>query len=221
MSQYTFGKYCESDRLNHEILNSSISKSVDYVTTSLSETVIHFFEDLTTEEQTTLQDIVVNHEAMSMFRSNYHASSFAVDKDGVDQEIVGNSVTKVTSNRVLWDNDEDYDLEDNIFTPGANGVWNVNGTIAVTPSVTCTRIDLHLYRNDEIYFTVASVSTSITSKCFITFSCDFDAYVTSGHYFDLRIELHGLLPTATISGSDEETAWGASFIVSLSGESPT
>lgn len=149
-------------------------------------------------------------------------ASHAIDKEGINQNISGTSVTKITANRLLWDELEEYDLTNSRFYPPYNGVWNMNGTVAITPGLTVTRMNLHIYRNDELYFTVASEKNPIANKkTFLTFTCDIDGYAEEGHYFDLRIELEGVAPEATISGSAEETAWGGSLVTLLHGTSPT
>jgi len=86
------------------------------------------------------------------------------------------------------------------------------------------RISLQIWRNDEPWFTVAQVIAQ-AGLTFVPFSCDVDAYNSSSHDFDLRIVLEKTNPldpvSATISGSDEESAWGMTFLQQLVTPSPT
>lgn len=160
---------------------------------------------------------------LSLFLArNTFRSTFAVDKNNIDQDVIGTDVAIITPERVLWDSNGDFNLTSGKFVPPVNGVWNLNGTIAITPSSSVSRVLLHIYRNNELWFTVSSIKTPIPSvKNYMVFSCDVDGYATDGHEFDIRIELTGTLPTAVISGSDEETAWGMTFLTTLHGISPT
>lgn len=222
MNQYTFEKYCNSDKLTLEIHRSSITEDLAYIEATDSTTHVYFQNPLSSEEQTELSTIVEDHVATNLFTQNYAYSSFAVDKDYTDQEITDTGNTIISLERVLWDTDSNVVIENNSFAPGGNSVYNINGTITVITGATCTRVYIHIFRNDELYFTVASVENSGIQKHFIVFSCDIDGYATNNHEFDLRIQLEGDSPTATISGSAEETAWGASFVTALDNlESPT
>lgn len=157
-------------------------------------------------------------------KTNYFVenSTFAVDKDNVDQLVIGNNITTLISVRKLWDNNNEFSLDTHKFIPKHNGVWNANGTITFVAGLTVNAVKFHIYRNDEIYFTVWSDDHIVGGNKYVAvFSCDCDCYATSEHNFDLRIELLGTDAEAVISGSDEETAWGMSFVARLDGESPT
>lgn len=152
------------------------------------------------------------------------ASSWAVDKDNVSHAIEVDTPVVVVAERTLWDIIGDFDLTTSKFFPPIDGIWNANGTIAVTDCTNVARISLQIWRNDEPWFTVAQVIPT-SGLNFIPFSCDVDAYNSSSHDFDLRILLEKTNPldpiTATISGSDEETAWGMTFLQQLVTPSPT
>lgn len=155
-----------------------------------------------------------------------YQSSFAVDKnDDTPQTVSSSAVTLVVANRVLWDLQAEYTLAQSKFSPSLDGVWNMNGTVTVGTFVNVAWVKLHIYRNASLYFTVVDQAVAIDSKRAFTFTCDVDAYASEGHEFDLRIELEpvdGLLPvSAVISGSDEETAWGMTFLQALTQASPT
>jgi hypothetical protein len=147
-----------------------------------------------------------------------------VDKDNTDQFLDVATPILVVANRVLWDLLGDFDLTSEKFFPPIDGVWNANGTIAVKDCVNVARISLQIWRNDEPWFTVAQ-AVAHPGLNFIPFSCDVDAYKSEDHDFDLRILLDPIAPldpvSATISGSDEETAWGMTFLQQLVGTSPT
>lgn len=145
--------------------------------------------------------------------------SFAVDKDNVDQAVSGGT-TLVTASRVLWDKTGVYDAANSRFIADRDGVLNLNGTITVTglDGVDVAAIDV--YRNDELWFTVAEREVTGLPRCAMSFSCDIDAYKSADHYFDVRIRLAPGTGSGTVSGSDEETAWGLSWVCALYGEPP-
>jgi hypothetical protein len=151
-------------------------------------------------------------------------STFAVDKDNLDQEVINNEPQVISGERRLWDLLGDFDLSSSKFIPAIDGIWNANGTIAVKNCVNVSNISLQIWRNDEPWFTVAQIVAQ-SGLNFLPFSCDVDAYKSEGHDFDLRIVLDPISAldpvSATISGSDEETAWGMSFLQQLVTSSPT
>jgi hypothetical protein len=152
------------------------------------------------------------------------ASSWAVDKDNTDQLLDVATPILIEANRVLWDIIGDFDLTSEKFFPPIDGIWNANGTIAVKDCVNVARISLQIWRSDAPWFTVAQV-VAHSGLNFIPFSCDVDGYKSEDHDFDLRIILDPIAPldpvSATISGSDEETAWGMTFLQQLVTPSPT
>lgn len=171
-------------------------------------------------------DIANTTAAISYLRSaSIFSSSFAVDLDNTDQLIDSDIETIISANRILWDILEDYSLTDQQFNPPIDGVWNANGTIAVKNPTNVKTVAIEIWRNDEPWFTVSQQAPSPTATTFLPFSCDVDAYASESHYFDLRIHLtkeDALLPCEiTISGSDEETAWGMTFSQQLVSPSPT
>lgn len=151
-------------------------------------------------------------------------STFALDMNNEDQEISGDDPVKIQTSRKLWDLIGDYDLASLKFFPPIDGIWNANGTITVKDPVNVAKIQIEIWRNDEPWFTVAQEAPQAEST-FIPFYCDVDAYKSEGHFFDLRIHLKKINEadpcSVTISGSDEETAWGMTFLQQLVGSSPT
>tara|TARA_R110000868_G_scaffold86760_3_gene243229 strand:+ start:137 stop:823 length:687 start_codon:yes stop_codon:yes gene_type:complete len=156
--------------------------------------------------------------------ANTFDSSIAMDLNGIDQVVTVDSPVVIAAQRKLWDALGDYDLPTNKFSPPIDGVWNANGTIAVNNQDNVAKIQIEIFRNDELWFTVAQVSPS-TGSNFVTFSCDIDAYKSESHNFDLRIHLQKINEvdpcSITISGSVEETAWGMTFLQQLVTPSPT
>jgi len=158
--------------------------------------------------------------------SRSFASTFAVDKnDDTDQLIDDVSTVLIVANRVLWDLLDDYNLSESAFYPSIDGIWNLNGTITVKSMVNVARIRIDIYRNDELYFTVTDKYVAAENALALPFSCDVDAYKSENHNFDIRIRLDKIDTNAeieaTISGSDEETAWGMTFLHPLEQDSPT
>jgi hypothetical protein len=156
--------------------------------------------------------------------SKTFASSWAADKNNVDQVIEEDSAVVANAERIIWDLIGDYDLLTSKFFPPIDGIWNANGTIAVKDCVNVARISIQVWRDDELWFTVAQVVPH-SGLNFLPFSCDVDGYKSAEHDFDLRILLEKTNPldpvSATVSGSDEETAWGMTFLQQLVTPSPT
>jgi hypothetical protein len=164
-------------------------------------------------------------KAISFLKSDENfRSSFALDLENNDQSINTDDPEIIIAIRKLWDLIGDFDLSSSKFFPPIDGVWNANGTITVKDPVNVAKIQIEIWRNDEPWFTVAQATPQVGST-FIPFSCDVDAYKSEGHDFDLRIHLQKINETdpcsITISGSDEETAWGMTFLQQLVTPSPT
>jgi hypothetical protein len=164
-------------------------------------------------------------KAKAYLRANVgFQSSFAVDKNNIDQVITVDSAEKLAAERVLWDTIGDYDLGQSKFIPPIDGVWNCNGTIAVKDCLNVARVAVQIWRDDELWFTV-SQKVPNAGTTFLPFGCDVDAYNSEGHNFDLRVALDKTVAedpiSATVSGSDEETAWGMTFLTQLVTPSPT
>lgn len=154
--------------------------------------------------------------AMAFLRSSApFPSSFAIDKEEIDQSISTDASTKITAERILWDLGEDFDLAESKFIAPVNGVWNANGTILINNFVNVSRLNLEIWRNDELWFVVGSWAVN-TADLYAVFSCDVDAYKTSSHEFDLRIRMEKIIPldacSAVISGLAEHTSWGMTFL---------
>lgn len=130
--------------------------------------------------------------------------------------------TVITWHRKLWDRGGNFNIESNRFKFEVDGVFFVNGKIAVTPNENVTAIYLILYRNGEEYWYCATRTAPIPNKeTLLSIADDIDGYVTSGHYFDLRVVVEGEGGAVEINGVDVKTAWGMSFVTELEGESPT
>lgn len=151
-------------------------------------------------------------------------SSYAVDKNNEDQVITDLEANVIVSERVLWDIIGDYDLGQSKFIAPIDGIWNHNGTIAIKNPSNVSKISVEIWRDDEIWFTVSQKSPT-AGTTFLPFSADVDAYHSEAHTFDLRVRLEKINEvdpiSATISGSDEETAWGMTFLQQLVTPSPT
>lgn len=151
-----------------------------------------------------------------------YRSSYAVDKDGADQIVSGTESTVITASRALWDFNGDYALESSEWTAPVDGIWSANGTVTIKEIAGCTRIAVELWRNGALWFTVAQKDLQPgEANCALAYACDMDCYYTNAHVFDLRLRLEGTEPSCVISGSEDDTAWGASLLYLLNQASPT
>ena len=158
---------------------------------------------------------------MGLIMMDYR-SSYALDKNGIDQDVSGTSAVPITANRVLWDLNHDVNLESSKFYPPLDGIWTLNGTVQVSSLSNCTQVAVQVWRNDELWFTVDQKTIGQgETRVALCFSCDMDCYFSSNHNFDVRIVLDGSSPSCTIDGSEDNTSWGASFRYSLDQASPT
>lgn len=174
-------------------------------------------------------------QAISYLRvAQFYPSTWAVDKHTVDeeevetdhdQEVTTTDSTKIDAKRILWDQMGEVDLENSNWAPSINGIWHLNGTVALKSCSNVARARIEIFRNDELWFVVADQPVGPLTSANLIFSCDVDAYASESHVFDLRLALVKENPlaavSATISGSDEDTAWGMTFVQPLAGHSPT
>ena len=94
--------------------------------------------------------------------STAYRSSHAVDKnDDTPQDVTTTDATVITAHRALWDFLGEFNLGSSKFFPSIDGIWNMNGTVTLTDFVNVLGLKLHIYRNDEIWFTVVDTSIPI------------------------------------------------------------
>lgn len=102
LSQYNFNTLCNPKILNREILSSSIVKTLSHIETKSSPitTSVYFEEELSSQEETTLGDIITNHnpspiitEDVSQFGVYLPATNRVTTSSGTYSTIQGMSYT--------------------------------------------------------------------------------------------------------------------------------
>lgn len=156
--------------------------------------------------------------AIAVLKKEFY-SSLAVDKNGTDQTITGDEWEVVTAQRVLWDIESNYDADtDDIVIP-YDGIYSFDGQIKLTNISAITKVELALFKRgtpDDYWFILDEKPiAALQTEALLSFATFFDFYEDERYTF--KIKLYGLLPSATIDGEDDYTAWGYSFSRSLHG----
>jgi len=150
------------------------------------------------------------------------AASLAVDKgsEGPDQTITANDWEVIDANRVIWDIEENYDLETNDFVVPYSGIYFCDGQWQITDMINVSSVEVAVFKREENetsywfildkkeFAPLAEVSTTQMSA-----GTNFDFY--EGERYTIKIKITGLLSSAKISYDDDFTAWGFSFIRQL------
>lgn len=150
--------------------------------------------------------------------------SFAVDKgpgDGVDQVISDDSWTEVSAEQVLWDKNLDYDIETNNFNVHWKGVYSHDSQLMIKDCVNVSKVELAIFKReepeDDYWFILDKKSIDSSNEVQINGATSFN--FDQGESYVLKIKLYkadaGLDCSATISGSDDYTAWGFNYIRDL------
>lgn len=164
--------------------------------------------------------------SFSSYPSTYAVDKFDAENDlPVDQVVTTTDPTLIDAERKLWDLLNDFDISTSSFAPKLDGVWNLNGTVTLKDLENVQKISICIFRNDALWFIAAERDVGLDPTLSMAFSCDIDAYASYSHVFDLRIALTKIVEldpiSATISGLEEETAWGMTFLQVLRQTSPT
>lgn len=138
-------------------------------------------------------------------------SSLAVDKNNIDQNIT-TSWTTITSNRVIWDINNDYDIENNEFVIPRDGIYLLDLQIKLKSLLDVSTIILSLFKVgevDEEWF-ILDYKDYLNDISQFTSAIEFDMY--RGERYKIKIKMTGgLLVSGKIDGNDIYTAWGLTF----------
>jgi len=158
------------------------------------------------------------HTAKKVLTQSFLAS-LAVDKNGTDQTLSGNDWTVVTSTRVLWDIETNYDEDTNDLIVHYDGIYSSDGQVKLTDIQNCTKIELAIFKRgspDDYWFILDEKPiASGQTDSLLSFATFFDFY--EGERYCIKIKLYGENASATIDGEDDYTAWGYTFSRSMHG----
>lgn len=146
-------------------------------------------------------------------------TSFAVDKMETDQEIFGTNWTKIESKRLLWDVESGFELVDSMFNVKKTGIYNYDFQLQLNNLINIHSIEIALFQyvdgiEDDYWFTLKrETKHAADTVMHLGGMTQFDFFTGEKYYIALKlIPLDDQLPcSAIISGSDDHTAWGASF----------
>jgi hypothetical protein len=144
----------------------------------------------------------------------YSASSLAVDKDGNDQSLSGNDWIVVTASQVLWDINNDYDMDTDDFVVPYDGIYFHDGQFRLVSMSNVTKVELTMFKRetegDDYWFILDEKPiASGQTECQLSSGTTFNFY--EDERYTVKIKLYGTDPTASIDGDDDFTAWGYSF----------
>lgn len=149
-----------------------------------------------------------------------YRSSYAVDKNNIDQPIEGLEPVRLEAEQILWDLNGDYYMEGDEFLCPCNGIFNFTASLLLTELENVKRAKMHLYQNGELWATVADVFIPTgETEAFLTANCPSDGLYANDDYFQVYVELVAIDDEAdvsgTISGSRERTFWGFDLITEV------
>jgi len=153
---------------------------------------------------------------------SFYQPSFAVDKDGVDQLIEDEEWAVISGPNVLWDTQSNYDISNDDFIVGVQGIYLFDGQFKITDMENVATIEIAIFKRedpeDDYWFILNKrnvVASSGETQMSGMTSLDFRA----NEKYTVKIKVtksHPMLSiSAKISGSDDYTAWGYNFIRKL------
>ena len=156
--------------------------------------------------------------AIACLKKDFY-SSLAVDKDNIDQVIdEANNWVTISSNRILWDVNNDYLSSTFDFKVPFDGIYSADGQIKLVEITNCSKIELALFKRGEFfddYWFILDEKPIVSgqTETLLSYSTFFDFY--EDEKFCLKIKLCGENSSAKIVGEDDFTAWGYSFARNL------
>lgn len=161
-------------------------------------------------------DINTIQNALSHLSTEQFRCSVAVDKDGIDQFISGTSPVVITSDRVLWDLNENYDITNDNFVVPIDGVYSFDCQVRISSFSNLAAVELAIFKRgspDDYWFIIDKKFVNSLSEIQLSGSTEFDFY--KHEEYCLKLILHKTLPlvpvSCTIEGNDDYTAWGYSL----------
>lgn len=162
------------------------------------------------------QDLETIENSLALLKDEDIRSSIALDKEGIDQYIEGDSPVVITSDRVLWDLNEDYDINNDNFLIPIDGIYFFDCQIKITDLSNVSSVEIALYKRgtpDDYWFILDKKEVGSLSEIQMAGATSFDFY--TGEEYTLKIILTKTISilecSCTISGNDDYTAWGYSI----------
>lgn len=150
-------------------------------------------------------------------------TSFAADKAEVDQPITDDQWTKLTASRMLWDVESGFSITDSVLQVAKTGIYNFDFQMRLDSLVNVKAVEVALYQEvegdpDDYWFTLKHQSVpAVDTVMQLGGMTQFDFFVGERYYVAVRLlPVDNKAPvSATIVGSDDHTAFGASFSTPL------
>lgn len=160
-----------------------------------------------------VDDITQIDNNLELLAINKTRISLAVDKNGINQNVSGTTEVTITSDRVLWDLSENYDVSTDDFVIPIDGVYFFDCQFKITNISNVATIELAIYKRgspDDYWFIIDKQNVSSLSEVQLKGGTTFDFY--KDERYTVKIILTKVLPlvacSCTISGDDDYTAWG-------------
>lgn len=139
--------------------------------------------------------------------------SVAIDKENIDQNVIGTDPVVITANRILWDLHNDYDLPTEDFIVPIDGVYFFDIQLKLKNLSNTATVELALYKRgtpDDYWFILDKKDVSSETEIQLSGATSFDFY--KDERYVLKLILTKILPlvecSCVIDGLDDYTAWG-------------
>lgn len=144
---------------------------------------------------------------------NEYNSSLAIDLNNIDQNITDNTWIEIDNQRVIWDLNSDFDLENNEFNVPLNGIYFIDVQIRIKNISSTADIELAIFKRIEgepdDYWFILDKKVTISGETQLTAGTSFNFY--KDEKYVIKIKVSGTNVNAIIDGSDDYTAWGITF----------
>jgi len=142
-----------------------------------------------------------------------HICSLAIDRNNVDQDFDGTNWTELTAERILWDLNNNYNIETNEFTVPKDGIYYVDIQLRLKSLISVGEVELALFKRTEAgddYWFILDNKSVTGSSVHLSGATSFDMYKDEIFVFKAKLS-GGLFISGKIDGNDDYTAWGITF----------
>jgi hypothetical protein len=149
-------------------------------------------------------------------------SSFAADRAGEDQDLRGANWEKILARRLLWDLDSGFSVDDSNFHVPADGIYNYDFQMRLSQLSNVGKVEVALFKHtegeeDDFWFTLKKETVpNEDDEIHLGGMTQFDFLKDEQYFIAVYLTSRdGGDCSAVMLGSDDYTAWGASYSRSL------
>jgi hypothetical protein len=148
--------------------------------------------------------------------------TFAVDRENIDQELIGTDFIKLIPLRKLWDKHASIELNNGNFTIPIDGVYNLDIQSRFNTFINVKNIEIAIFQvteeEDDFWFTLKKERVfEDDTELHLGNMTQFDFKKDETYYIAVNLTPIDInLPTSCILlGSDDYTAWGMNYQTDL------